>query len=96
MSKTVQFALRKPPETNPADADAFVRQADAPKRLPAAVDANERKAKGVVKHADGTEARRLVVYLPPDAMQRLRMRCAEHELSLSAAITEALGSWLGA
>jgi hypothetical protein len=93
MSKTVPFALRKPPETNPAAAEAFVRQADEPKR-PALRDAAERKPKGAVARADGTEARRLVVYLPPETMQRLRVSCAERELSLSAAVTEALGSWL--
>jgi hypothetical protein len=95
--------MRKPPELQavadaaPEDKDAFVRESK-PSKAPRAKKApavETSRAKGVVKRADGSEARRLVVYLPPEIMQRLRMRCAEHEVNLSTAASEAFTQWLG-
>ena len=57
-------------------------------------DTSGRKPKGRVQRADGTEARRLVVYLPTETMQRLRVHCAQGEASLSAAVTEAVDNYL--
>lgn len=94
MGKTVPLTLRKPPQASAADVDAFVNAgagSSAPKPLPKQRTA---KAKGKVQRADGSEARRLVVYLPTDVMQRLRMQCAESEVTLSAVVTEALRAHL--
>ncbi len=96
MGKTVPLTLRKPPQVSATDVDAFVSDgagSSAPKPSPT-ISKAEHQPKGKVQRADGTEARRLVVYLPPDVMQRLRMQCAESEVTLSAAVTEALRAHL--
>jgi len=76
--------------------DVFVGEGTSKSTPEPVTVATEHKAgKGRVVRSDGTEARRLVVYLPPETMQRLRMHCAENELSLSAAASEAFAEWLG-
>lgn len=86
--------VRKPPELQPVEPPpaavaAFIR-GDKSEPAGARGDAGATKPKGAVKRADGTEARRLVVYLPPELMQRLRVHCAETEVSLSAVVVEAV------
>ncbi len=84
----------KPPELVDApqtDKDAFVSEGTS---KPAPGAEGTRKPKGKVQRADGTEARRLVVYLPPELMQRLRVHCAEAEVSLSEVVGEAVAGHL--
>lgn len=97
MGKTVPMSLRKPPETDVANKEAFVRAANEPSQTAKTVtspSANSVKPKGAIKRSDGSEARRLVTYLAPELMQRLRMYCAAQEKSLTEAVSEAVEGYL--
>ena len=49
---------------------------------------------GLVTRADGREVRRLVAYLPPGIMQKVRLYCAETGVSMSKLTTVAMATYL--
>jgi hypothetical protein len=52
--------------------------------------ADERRRRGVVDRADGTQLRRLTVYVHMGLSQRLRQHCFDNELNLSEVAAEAM------
>jgi len=49
-----------------------------------------------IDRKDGRQLHRLTVYLPPALDRRLRVFCAETDLSISEAMSQALERWLDA
>ena len=52
--------------------------------------------RAVVTRADGSERRRMTLYLPPALARRLAVYCAGAERDLSDVVTEAVAGWLDA
>lgn len=104
--------LKPPKPATTAELEAFIAEGadsvppimgagNAPAHAPKATPAKRRqkttaKPKGLLARADGREVRRVVVYLPPELYRRTRVHCAETEADVSAFVTEAIASKLGA
>jgi hypothetical protein len=54
----------------------------------------ERKASKASRLRRETGGERLSIYLPPDVVEELRVRCARERRSISDAVTEAVAGWL--
>lgn len=82
--------LRLPPTPT---AESFVT---SPAPLPQRKEvATTRKRKGVVARADGSERRRITVYIPTELGTQLGVWCAREGVDMSAAVTEALQALVG-
>lgn len=86
------FALPKPPKRTPVaepEAERFVEASEDP-----APRAAKRKAPKESKLRRPTRGERVAVYLPPELMEELRIRCVQERRSVSDAVTEAVGRWV--
>ena len=54
------------------------------------------RSKRVVERKDGTQLRRMTVYMPPELAKRLKIVAATTDREMSAIVTEAVGAWLDA
>lgn len=102
MAKTKPtISPRKPPgAVDPAAAAGFVAGHAPSEHSDAQTSGNppraSSKASSIITRQDGRELKRTTVYLPPATAKRLAVRCAELEMELSTAMTEAIEAWLRA
>jgi len=96
MAKRPMVVVRKPPNSSPAAEDIanYVRGESVVPNPEVKKPNAPVGRRGVVHRADGTEARRLGAYVSPEIMQSLRVRCLADDVSLSKAVSEALGGYL--
>lgn len=94
VTEPLQPALRVVADPTPAEAAPRVESIEEPsKRAPAKrrTSAPRAKIRGTVVRSDGSEAGRVIVYLPSDLALRLRRFCFEQ----GRAITDVAGDLLG-
>lgn len=101
MAKKPTISPRKPPgSVDPAAAASFVTAAGGSASGAASskhsdTQTSERpNSSSVITRQDGRQLKRTTVYLPPGTAKRLAVRCAELDMELSAAMTEAIEAWL--
>lgn len=97
MPRKPSIAIRRPPP-DPALV-RFVEEGAPPKASQTAARAaieylRTKPRNNLVTRADGRQVQRLTVYLPPELVRRLRMRCVELELDLSAGLSCAAQFWV--
>jgi len=93
--KKPTISPRKPPAgpgVDPGDAANFVAGASAPKRSD--IQASGHSARNVITRQDGRQLKRTTVYLPPATAKKLAVKCAELDMELSTAMTQAIDAWL--
>jgi len=91
--KKPTISPRKPPAgVDPGDAANFVAGAPAPKRSD--IQASGHSAPIVITRQDGRQLKRTTVYLPPATAKKLAVKCAELDMELSTAMTQAIDAWL--
>lgn len=97
MAKKPAIAPRKPP-VDPAAAASFVASGGATPSKHSDTQTSERSSSpnspNVITRQDGRQLKRTTVYLPPITAKRLAVKCAELEMELSAAMTDAIEAWL--
>lgn len=92
MAKKPSISPRKPPAAvDPTVAAGFVSGGTSKH---SDTQAPGRSSSNVITRQDGRELKRTTVYLPPATARRLAVRCAELDMELSAAMTEAIEVWL--
>lgn len=98
MPKKPAITPRKPPgAVDPAAAASFVASGSGHSVKHSDTQTSERSTSpNVITRQDGRQLKRTTVYLPPATAKRLAVRCAELEMELSAAMTEAIEAWLRA
>ena len=86
-------SLKKPPSAAQLERKKSQQARIKPDPETAAYEATSDPS-GRYKWSDGTEVRRLVMYVPPELALRFRAVCASREQKLSAVGTEMLAQWL--
>ena len=95
MAKKPAITPRKPPgAVDPAAAASFVASGGPLPKQSDTQTSERSSAPNVITRQDGRQLKRTTVYLPPVTAKRLAVRCAELEMELSAAMTEAIEAWL--
>lgn len=102
MAKKPTISPRKPPgSVDPAAAASFVAASgggtsgvNTASKHSDAQTSERPNSSSVITRQDGRQLKRTTVYLPPGTAKRLAVRCAELDMELSAAMTEAIEAWL--
>ncbi len=86
------FALPKPPKRTPVpepEAERFVEAMEL-----AETQSVRRRSPKESKLRRASRGERVAVYLPPEIVEQLRIRCVQERRSVSDAVSDAVTAWL--